>query len=354
MAKLLTDILLYLIQTLVHNAPVLLIGITVATGIAVYVDPEKIRQFLMKRKGVSLGVSVALGTFTPFCACGTMAVIVSMMTTALPWGPIMAFLTSSPLMSPDGFILYSGIIGFNFAVALTLASLIIGFSAGILTHWIEKNTDFLKGQGRLSEMKISSSTQALQVTNELERSPSLSTCCSSMSIKPMAKAPCNCSDIGEAVLPIHQGKSVKEVVETFKLKVFAELFYTIGIKQVLLYFSVFSAIGFLINRYIPAELIMATLGSGNILAVPLLSFIGLPLYVSGASAIPIIQTLMESGASPGALLAFMITGPGTSAGVIAGLLTIMKKRAMALYVFYLLTCAILLGYAYDVILKVFF
>jgi uncharacterized membrane protein YraQ (UPF0718 family) len=50
------------------------------------------------------------------------------------------------------------------------------------------------------------------------------------------------------------------------------------------------------------------------------------------------------------MLAFMLTGPGTSAGVIAGITTIMKKRAVGLYVAYLLAGAILLGYAYDLIL----
>lgn len=339
-AQLFTETLLYVTQTLLHNGPVLMIGITVAAAIAVYVDPEKMRQLLMKRKGVSLGASVALGTFTPFCACGTMAVIVSMMTTALPWGPIMAFLTSSPLMSPDEFILYSGIIGVNFAVALTLASIIIGLSAGLLTHWIEKNTTFLNGQGRISDNREPRSKHAA------------ATCCNSATLQSLRATSCSCSNTpeAEAVYEVPRIKSFDEITETLKLKAFAHVFYTIGIKQVLVYFTVFAAIGYLINRFVPAELIMTHLGSGNPMAVPLLSLIGLPLYVNGASAIPIIQTLLAGGASPGALLAFMITGPGTSAGVIAGLMTIMKKRAIALYVFYLLTFAILLGYAYDAVL----
>jgi uncharacterized membrane protein YraQ (UPF0718 family) len=50
------------------------------------------------------------------------------------------------------------------------------------------------------------------------------------------------------------------------------------------------------------------------------------------------------------MLAFLITGPGTSAGVLAGIATIMKKRAIALYVAFLLAGAILLGYAFDLVL----
>lgn len=128
MLNLLKETLIYVAGTLIHNAPVLALGILVAAAISVYIDPEKLRLALMKKAGISITGSVAFGTFTPFCACGTMAVIVSMMTTALPWGPIMAFLTSSPLMSPDEFILYSGIISFKFAAALTAASLIKGIN----------------------------------------------------------------------------------------------------------------------------------------------------------------------------------------------------------------------------------
>lgn len=100
----------------------------------------------------------------------------------------------------------------------------------------------------------------------------------------------------------------------------------------------------------PAEAIIKYLGSGNVFAVPLLAVIGLPLFVSGSSAIPVIDALIAGGTSQGALLAFMITGPGTSAGVLAGLMTIMKKRAIGLYVAYLLVFGILIGYIYDFLL----
>jgi uncharacterized membrane protein YraQ (UPF0718 family) len=112
----------------------------------------------------------------------------------------------------------------------------------------------------------------------------------------------------------------------------------------------FAGIGYLINQFIPTAWISALFGSHNVFAVPLASLIGLPLYVNGDSSIPLLQSLMQSGVSGGAMLAFMITGPGTSAGVLAGIATIMKKKAIALYVAYLFVGAILLGYAYDIIL----
>lgn len=50
------------------------------------------------------------------------------------------------------------------------------------------------------------------------------------------------------------------------------------------------------------------------------------------------------------MLAFQITGPGTSAGVLAGVATILKRRAIVYYVACLLVGAVVLGYLYDLLL----
>ena len=334
MLNLLMETINYVVSTLAHNAPILALGILVAAAIKVYIDPEKLKDALVKKTKVSIPGSVAFGAFTPFCACGTMAVIVSMLTTALPWGPIMAFLTSSPLMSPDEFILYSGIVGFKFAVALTAASVILGIVSGYITHYIDRNTDFLKNQARFANMKKASSCCGSEISAAREEQ----SCCVS-----------NGMESSCCTSPKEQSR-FKVLVRKYKLGELAKVFYEVGVKQVLVYFSIFAAIGFMINKFVPAALIANYLGSGNIFAVPLLALIGLPLYVNGASSVSVISTLMANGASGGALLAFMITGPGTSAGVIAGLTTIMRKKAIALYIAYILTGGIILGYLYDFLL----
>lgn len=307
--QLVKDTFFYVAGTLIHNAPILLLGLLVAAAISVYVDAEKFREMIMRKSIVSIPATVAFGTFTPFCACGTMAVVVAMLTTTLPWGPIMAFLTASPLMGPDDFIFISGIISVKFAVALTVASIIIGLGSGFAAQFIEKKTHFLDNQTRFSK-KIDNSSHDCLTCDEMN-------CCTE---------------------------------SKHKIKEFLRFCFDVGVKQILIYFAVFAAIGYLINQYVPAEMITHYLGNGNIFAVPLLAVVGLPLYVTGPSSLPVIDALMTGGASDGALLAFLITGPGTSAGVIAGIAMIMKRRAILLYVAFLLTGAILLGYLYDLIL----
>jgi len=334
MIRLLQDTLLYAFQTLLHNGLWLLLGITVACAIKVYLDADKLKAVLLKKSNVSIPASVAFGAFTPFCACGTMAIIVSMLTTALPWGPIMTFLTSSPLMSPDQFIMLSGIISPKFAIALTLSSIIIGLASGYITNMLEKKTKLLENQARFGN----NSEKACDCTAQ--------SCCdlSKTNPKVILEASSECCST-----KVSAGR-IERIANKFKLKEFISVFVEIGVKQVLIYFSLFAAVGYLINRFIPSSLILSLFGAKNIFAVPLAAILGLPLYVSGASSIPIIDSLMKGGASGGVLLAFMITGPGTSAGAIAGICTIMKKRAVLIYISFLLIGAILLGYLYNFLL----
>jgi uncharacterized membrane protein YraQ (UPF0718 family) len=299
-----------------------MLSILIAVGIRTYVNSDKLAKVLFQRKKVSIIASVLFGAFTPLCACGTTAVLIGMLTTALPWGPIMAFLTSSPLMSPDGFVFISGVIGLRFAMALTIASLTIGIATGFITNLIEKKTDYLANQSRyLNQVKTS---QKLQPVAAVEAS-------------------CSCG-----ATPLPSG-----LMKRLKLKEFFQGVYQLGIKQILLFYIIFIAIGFMINYFIPTSIISMLFGERAFYAVPLASLIGLPLYITTNSGIPIIQSLMESGASEGAMLAFIITGSATSAWVIAGLSTFMRKRAIILYVAYVLVGGILAGYLFDLYLIIF-
>jgi hypothetical protein len=100
----------------------------------VHVDPEKVKQTLLKKANISMTASVVFGAFTPLCACGTMAVILGMLTTAMPWGPIMALfsgqnLFSVPLAALTGLPLY---VNGEFALPLIKALMAGGAGSGAM------------------------------------------------------------------------------------------------------------------------------------------------------------------------------------------------------------------------------
>lgn len=333
--------------SLMHNWKVLLISIVMAVGLRTYVNSDQLSQVLFKRKKVSILASVLFGAFTPLCACGTTAVLIGMLTTTLPWGPIMAFLTSSPLMSPDGFVFISGVIGLRFAIALTIASLVIGIASGFITNVIEKRSNFLTNQSRYlgKEMKsldrqLVSAVQTSCTCSAEDRTENHVENPTEVNIIAEGGQLC-CTTTTSQLLPTNWMKRLK-------LKEFSLGIFQLGIKQILFFYIIFIAIGFMINYFIPTSVITLLFGQRSFYAVPLASLIGLPLYITTNSGIPIIQSLMESGASEGAMLAFMITGSATSAWVIAGLATFMKKRAILLYVAFVLAGGILAGYTMDI------
>ena len=341
--SLLGDTLLAVWTSLTHNWLVLAFAIVTAVLMKTYVNTEKLSQALLKRRRVSIFASVAAGAFTPFCACGTMAVIIGMLTTTLPWGPIMAFLTSSPLMSPDGFIMITGIIGLRFAVALTLASLLIGLVSGFLTNRIDQRTNFLKNQTRYAGKESDDAKETKTSSCACSAQKQAPNCGCGENTAEDEAAGCGCGQGGEPA-------AKESFADRYKLRELLKGLVDLGLKQILFFFSLFVAVGYLINRFVPTSIISVLFGENSILAVPLATVIGLPLYITTDAAIPIIQFMIRSGASEGAMLSFIITGSATSAWVIAGLATFLKKRAIALYVGYILAGGLICGYLYDLAL----
>ena len=374
MERLLIETIMFVAGNLIHNWFPLILAIITAVLMTVYINPVKLKQILLKKSIVSIPSSVTVGA---------MAVIIGMLTTALPWGPIMAFLTSSLLMSPDGFVLVAGIINLKFAIALALASIVIGLVSGYLTHLIEK-TGFLKDQVRfikrfedfndtigLNTIKVPEQTKACNCSEPITilcdfkaaefDFISVKECCAQLCCSSLNSLRYNDKSFFFKFVLLSIADNISSKVFEFFKNIFYKLKYikwreiasaliNIGLKRILFYYSIFVAVGFLINYFVPSTIIMTLFNAKNIFAVPLAALIGLPIYVNGESAIPIIHTFIGSGASSGAMLAFLITGPGISAGVITGSATIMKKRAVILYILFLLLGGIILGYLYDIFL----
>ena len=373
----LIELFQYVTSTVIRFFPILLLGATLAAFIQVYVDPERMKDWLTRRSAISVPATVAFGAFTPFCACGTMAVIVGMLATTMPWAPIMAFLTSSPLMSPTNFVLLYGVVNPSFALATLTASVFIGLTAGYTSMLVERRSSFFAGQlrfsGDASSVECGCSGRTAEAGSEPKTPPSTpqsDSCCGGL---PPTSAPsetgttdsCGCGNaqtpsdcctsgpatqpdsrcVSAALLPDAQDTRIQ------KARSMAKAVFQISVVKILPIFTLFTAVGFLVNVLVPSSMITAWLGNQSLVGVPLAALVGLPLYVSSESAVPLIRSLLDAGVSPGAMLAFMIAGPGTSAAAIAGIGTIMKKRAIALYVAYILGAALVFGYGYDFVLR---
>jgi uncharacterized membrane protein YraQ (UPF0718 family) len=110
----------------------------------------------------------------------------------------------------------------------------------------------------------------------------------------------------------------------------------------------------LIELYVPSDLISSFLGESNPLAIISAALLGVPVYTSNLSALPMISGLLAQGMLPGAGLAFLIAGPITTLPAMAAVWGLVSKKVFALYVAFALLGAIILGYVHFFATRLWF
>jgi uncharacterized membrane protein YraQ (UPF0718 family) len=284
-------------ESLQANWPYLVISIVIASALKTYANQERIAAFLQRyrRGGILTATAAAVGT--PLCSCGTTALVLGMMASTMPWAPIVAFMAASPLTSPQELVYSAGLFGWPFALTYFAASIAIGIGGGIAAEILESR-GFLARQARFVQK-----------------------CCS--------------------------GRTAARTQPGTPKQLFTEIYRTGA--RLLPLFAGFAFLGYALNGFIPSDWVSAVFGSGNRFSVPIAATLGLPLYLNSEGSLPLIKSFMDAGMTPGAALAFLITGAGTSIGAVAGALTIARWRVIALVVGVLWVGAILFGLGFDML-----
>ena len=289
-------------HTLSVNWMYLLVSAVIAAALKVYVNQDGIAAFLQRNRKASVLIATGAAVTTPLCACGTTAIILGMMAGSLPWAPIVAFMVSSPLTSPQELVFSAGLFGWTFALAFFLASILLGVAGGAAAYVFESR-GWLAGQARFATVAGGAGV-SLPVVDPVQAPP--------------------------------RARLGQFVNETW-----------LAGKRLALFFLGFAYIGYLLNNLIPAHWIATLFGEGQVYGVPLAAALGIPFYFNTEASLPLARALMDAGMSQGAVLAFLITGAGTSVGAIAGALTIARWRVVGLVVGTLFIGAVLCGYGYN-------
>jgi uncharacterized membrane protein YraQ (UPF0718 family) len=372
--------------TFTHNWPFLLASVLISVALKLYLDPQKVSAWITRYRRAGIMGATAAAVATPFCSCGTTAVILGMIASTIPWAPIVAFMVASPLTSPEELIYSAGIFGWPFAIAFFISSILLGLLGGFAAEFLETR-GWLANQARFSSPAAARSAPRgdRPVANSADRQPArylprqplrrpvlaaagsaaAAACCAPAAPAPetgcgcgaaqsatlqapypvFAAAPqaaftsptCSCADQAAAVQPRPGiAQWVNEVTRT-------------GGKLLAMFLG-FAFIGYVLNGLIPSAWVAAIFGSGNIYSVPLAAALGLPLYINTEGSLPLVRALIDGGMSQGAALAFLITGAGTSIGAITGALAIARWRVIALVVSTLWVGAVIMGYAYNLLL----
>jgi len=327
------------IGTFAHNWYLLLISIVVSAALKFYVDQDAIARFLRRNSRNSVLMSTGIAVGTPFCSCGTTAVVLGMMASTVPWAPIVAFLVSSPLTSPEGLFYSAGIFGWPFAIAFFVSSIVLGLAGGAIASFAETR-GWLENQARMAMPKPSASLGIMGGPAPL-----------SLPVVPQPAAEagqCGCSsNRTESLVTAQPATAPAKPAVTFRA--FIQEVYDISKRLLLLFFG-FTFVGYVLNGLIPEAWIASLFGAGHAYSIPLAATLGLPFYINSEVSLPLVRAMLESGMSQGAALAFLITGAGTSLGAFGGMLTIARWRVIAIVIGTLWLGSTLLGLLYNLII----
>jgi uncharacterized membrane protein YraQ (UPF0718 family) len=350
--------LVKIIETFSHNWVLLLISIVISAALKLYADQDAIARFLRRNTQNSVLMATGVAVATPFCSCGTTAVILGMMASTIPWAPIVAFMVASPLTSPQELFYSAGLFGWPFALAFFAASVLLGLAGGSIATFAESR-GWLKDQARLTATKsplLSLGIMGAPMPIKVQPAMESTSCCGPVArsafsnlaaATPSGNASCSCSS-SPLELPVISRPVVEPAKPVVTFPIFATELWNISKRLLPLFFG-FTFIGYLLNGLIPVAWVTSLFGAGHAYSIPLAATLGLPFYINTEASLPLVRAMLDSGMSQGAALAFLITGAGTSIGAIGGALTIARWRVLVIVIGTLWAGSILIGLAYNVL-----
>ena len=290
------EILLQTWETLREMSPFLLFGFLVAGILYVFIKPELVERHL-GGKGMSQVVKASvLGVPLPLCSCGVIPVAASLRRHGAGKGATTSFLISTPQTGVDSIMVTLSLLGPVFAIFRPFFAFVSGVFGGSVVNALEKEDR----DGAVPEHPVCTDCD---------------------------------SDGGHRSAGI--GGALKYGFHTLPRDINRALI--IGIM-----------LAGLIGALVPDDYFASVLG-GGIVAMLVMMAVGIPLYVCATASVPIAAALIAKGISPGAALAFLMTGPATNAATIMTVSKVMGKRTAAIYLGTVAVSAIAGGLLLDAI-----
>jgi hypothetical protein len=264
-----------------------------------YFSPEKTRKAL-EGKPLFLGniMASSLGIVTPFCSCSAIPLFIGFMESGIPLGVTFSFLIAAPMINEVALVLLFGLFGWKTALLYASTGLLIAITAG----WVI---------GRLKVERFVEAwvyeIKAAELTLEEKKTP-----------------------FSERVQAGYA--AVKDIVS-----------------KVWIYIAIGIAVGAGVHGYVPENFMASLMGKSAWWSVPLAVLIGVPLYSNAAGIIPIIQALLEKGASLGTSLAFMMSVIGLSLPEMIILKKVVKLPLILIFIGIVASGIMVIGYLFNLI-----
>ncbi len=370
------SIITIIVNSFLHVWPYLLLTIPLAVAVNMSGAARYINRALRSKPMTAILLAAIVGAFSPFCSCSVIPVVASLLMGGVPLAPVMTFWIASPSMDPEIFFLSVTMLGWELAVWRLASTLVLSLAAGFITHFImprgwlgrqilrsQKVT--LQSRWKLISKKATQGWNGLKETLAVllaqrkvafaSMTPANQTaCCVATtaeeyvsSATPAASCDSGCSSSEQTSSGCDCGCSAQP--QSFAQRVLSETWKATTMVAKFMALAYF--VKALITLYVPSEWISATLGADNPYAIMMAALIGVPVYTSNLTALPMISGLLSQGMNPAAALAFLIAGPTTTLPAMAAVWGITNRRVFALYVSFSLIGALLAGYVYSFVIS---
>lgn len=294
-------------NTMAEMAPWLLFGFVAAGVLSVFFSTRWIERHLGGQGAGPVFKASLLGVPLPLCSCGVIPVSAGLYRHGASRGATSSFLLSTPQTGIDSIFATYALMGPIYAVVRPVIAMISGVVGGLLIDRVTAN----EPQETVAESEEASCS-----------SSGSSGCCGSK---------------GQDTHSTGKKARWREALRYGLVVLPADIAGSLLIGL---------AIAALLTALVPADALSPYLGGGIVAMLAAVAF-STPLYVCATGSIPIGLGLLAVGASPGAVLAFLIAGPATNAATLSVTWKVLGRRTGIVYLLTVVVVAIAAGLALD-------
>ena len=293
-------------RALLETAPYLLLSVGVAACAGATGADGLIARAFTGAPVVMILVAAAFGGLSPFCSCGVIPLIAALLAMGVPLSAVMAFWLASPVIDPSMFALTVGVLGVEFAVAKTLAAIGLGVVGGYITLALTRGGAFADP------------------------------------LRPgVGNGGCGASSVRNPKAPVWA--FWRDAARRAKFGRTASTTTLFLAKWLTLAFVLES----LMIAFVPADLVARAVGGEGIGSILTATLVGVPAYLNGYAALPLVSGLVEQGMAPGAGLAFLVAGGVTSLPAAIAVWALAKRPVFVLYVALALSVSLISGLLFQ-------
>lgn len=240
------------------------------------------------RERRAIVAATLVGALAPFCSCQVVPLVAALIAVGTPLSAVMAFWLASPLVDPPTLMITAAALGWPFALGKALAAIGLGLFGGF-------------------------AMQALLRTGALADP-----------LRPRPTSGC-CGSRQRSGPPAWRFWRDPEGIGVFRAEALSNAAF------LLKWLTLAYVIEALLVRYLPAELVAGVAGGDGVLPIMLGALVGMPAYLNGYVAAPMLAGLVAQGMSPGAAMAFLVAGAVSCIPAMAAVWALVRPPVFALY-----------------------